>query len=62
MYKKKCINSRSSPQSLSKSCFYNDRVSHLAVDKTLTDALFIIVLINAALKSQQVKNESAKCI
>ena len=54
--------------SLSKSCFYNDRVSHLAADKTLTDAHFIIVLINAALKSLQVlkegqpKNDSAKYI
>ena len=33
--------------SLSKLCFYNDRVSHLAADKSLTDAHFIIVLINA---------------
>ena len=48
--------------SLSKSCFYNDRVSHLAADKTLTDAHFIIVLINTALKSLQVKNDSAKYI
>ena len=37
--------------------FYNDRVSHLAADKTLTDAHFIIVLINA-LKSLQVKLRS----
>ena len=53
--------------SLSKSCFYNDRVSHLAADKTLTDAHFIIVLINAALKKStgkegQPKNDSAKYI
>ena len=46
--------------SLSKSCFYNDRVSHLAADKTLTDAHFIIVLINGVKKVKKVSRKMTR--